>query len=62
MQQLKAFVTGGSGFIGSEVIRQLNARGIHVHALLRKTSSRRNLEGCQYTEVIGDLEIGRAHV
>ncbi len=55
MQQLKAFVTGGSGFIGSEVIRQLNARGIQVRALLRTTSSTRNLEGCQYDKVLGDL-------
>jgi nucleoside-diphosphate-sugar epimerase len=52
---LKALVTGGSGFIGSEVIRQLLAKGIAVRALLRKTSSRRNLEGLEYETATGDL-------
>ncbi|MBI2606542.1 MAG: NAD-dependent epimerase/dehydratase family protein [Deltaproteobacteria bacterium] len=55
MQEQVAFVTGGSGFIGSEVIRQLNARGVRVRALLRATSPRRNLEGAAFEEVRGDL-------
>lgn len=55
MQERVAFVTGGSGFIGSEVIRQLNARGVRVRALLRATSPRRNLDGAVFEEVRGDL-------
>ncbi len=39
-----AFVTGASGFIGSALVDALQARGLHVRALLRKTSSRTNLE------------------
>lgn len=59
MQQQIAFVTGGSGFIGSEVIRQLCASGLRVRALMRKTSPRGNLEGLvegkDYDVVVGDL-------
>jgi nucleoside-diphosphate-sugar epimerase len=52
---LTATVTGGSGFIGSEVISQLLSQGIRVRALLRKTSPRHNLQGLDYDTVIGDL-------
>lgn len=54
MQEL-ALVTGGSGFIGSEVIRALNKKGVRVRALLRKTSPRVNLQGAEFEETLGDL-------
>ena len=36
---MKAFVTGGSGFIGSYLIRQLVAQGYEVFALVRSSLS-----------------------
>jgi nucleoside-diphosphate-sugar epimerase len=53
--QATALVTGGSGFIGSEVISQLANQGVRVRALLRKTSSRENLQGLEYDVALGDL-------
>ncbi len=32
---MKVFVTGGTGFIGGEVVRQLRARGDEVVCLVR---------------------------
>ncbi|MEW6057094.1 MAG: NAD-dependent epimerase/dehydratase family protein [Bdellovibrionota bacterium] len=52
---MQALVTGGSGFIGSELIRQLNAKNIKVRALLRKTSPRGNLQGLDFETALGDL-------
>ena len=52
---MQALVTGGSGFIGSEVIQQLTQQGVAVRALLRKTSPRHNLQGLDYETVLGDL-------
>jgi len=54
---MQALVTGGSGFIGSELIRILSTRErMHVRALMRKSSLRQNLEGAQFQPVIGDLQ------
>ena len=52
---MQALVTGGSGFIGSEVINQLTNQGVRVRALLRKTSSRANLQGLEFEAALGDL-------
>ncbi len=48
-------VTGASGFVGSAVLRALAAQGARVRALLRPSSSRRNLQGiaCEVSE--GDI-------
>ena len=52
---MKAFVTGATGFIGSNVVRALLERNWTVNALVRPNSNRRNLEGLQVKLVEGDL-------
>ncbi|MCI0747642.1 MAG: NAD-dependent epimerase/dehydratase family protein, partial [Verrucomicrobia subdivision 3 bacterium] len=51
---MKCFVTGASGFIGSNLVHELAARGHHVRALLRPGSDRRALEGAAYEPATGD--------
>ena len=48
-------VTGGSGFLGSAVVRALLARGVAVRALVRPTSPRGNLADLGCEVVTGDL-------
>lgn len=52
---MKAFVTGGTGFIGGEVVRQLRGRGDDVACLARSAEKAAKLAdlGCQI--VVGDL-------
>lgn len=52
---MNCFVTGASGFVGANLVHELNARGHAVRALLREGSDRRGLEGAEYEEVAGDL-------
>lgn len=52
---MKCFVTGGSGFVGANLIHELVGRGHTVRALLRPGSDRRGLEGADFEEVPGDL-------
>jgi dihydroflavonol-4-reductase len=52
---LKCFVTGGSGFIGANLIHELNARGHEVKALLRPDSDLRGLKGATFERVCGDV-------
>src|SRR5262245_380196 len=52
---MTALVTGASGFIGHHVVRALIARGAHVRALVRSTSSRALLESLPIDIVVGDL-------
>src|SRR5690606_21924488 len=49
------FVTGASGFVGSNLVHELVERGHTVKVLLRKSSDTRGLTGAQYEFVEGDL-------
>jgi len=52
---MRAFVTGGTGFIGANVVRDLLERGVRVRALCRPSSPPGNLEGLDIEIVEGDL-------
>jgi dihydroflavonol-4-reductase len=52
---MKCFVTGASGFIGANLVHELNARGHEVRALMRPTSDLRGLKGAEYERVEGAL-------
>jgi dihydroflavonol-4-reductase len=50
-----ALVTGGTGFVGANVVRELLAAGATVRVLARLSSDRRALEGVRADIVTGDL-------
>ncbi|MBC5809944.1 MAG: NAD-dependent epimerase/dehydratase family protein [Candidatus Eremiobacteraeota bacterium] len=50
-----AFVTGGTGFVGANLIRALLAAGWSVRALARPHSDKRNLDGLPIEVVPGDV-------
>jgi len=52
---MKCFVTGASGFIGSNLVQELLARGHRVKALLRPGTQERGLLGQKFERVTGDL-------
>ena len=52
---MKVFVTGGTGFIGGEVVRQLRARGDEVVCLARSPEKAVGLSELGCTIVSGDL-------
>ena len=52
----KAFVTGGSGYVGRNLIRQLRQRGDEVCALARSTDSLNAVTQLGATAVRGDLD------
>lgn len=51
----KAFITGGTGFIGSHVVRKVLERGLEVRCLVRPNSPLKNLEGLDIEYAEGDL-------
>ena len=52
---IRAFVTGGTGFVGANVVRSLLEEGYLVRALVRPTSSLSNLKNLDIEIVTGDL-------
>ena len=52
---MRAFVTGGGGFIGGELVRQLRARGDEVVAVVRNAGNADRLTELGCTLVEGDL-------
>ena len=52
----RAFVTGGSGFVGGRLIPALRARGVEVVALARSDGSVKKVEALGATAVRGDLD------
>lgn len=52
------FVTGGTGFVGSAVVRALIARGFAVRALVRRGSATGNLAGLDCEIAEGDMMDG----
>jgi len=52
---MNCFVTGASGFIGSNLVHELVARGHRVKALLRPGTDVRGLAGAEFRRVTGDM-------
>lgn len=55
---MQFLLTGGSGFIGSNLARIVVSRGHTVRALVRRTSNRAELEKAGATFAVGDLNSG----
>jgi dihydroflavonol-4-reductase len=51
----RSLVTGGTGFVGANLVRELLADGDRVRVLARPGGDRRALEGCDVEIVEGDL-------
>jgi dihydroflavonol-4-reductase len=52
---MKAFITGGTGFIGANIVAALNQQGIAARVLRRERSSLLALEGLEYGSAVGDI-------
>ena len=52
---MKAFITGGTGFIGSNIVAELNERGIEARVLKREGSSLEALKDLKYETVTGGI-------
>lgn len=55
MKTMRAFVTGATGFIGGNLVRELLADNVQVRALVRHGSDQRNVTGLPIELVSGDL-------
>jgi dihydroflavonol-4-reductase len=52
---MKCFVTGATGFIGSNLVQELLTRGHRVKALVRPGADERGLTGLKFERVTGDI-------
>ncbi len=52
---MRAFVTGGTGFVGGAVVRRLLEAGHEVRALVRPGTDTRQLDGLDVERIPGDL-------
>lgn len=52
----RAFVTGGSGFVGRNLIATLRSRGVEVHALARSRVAMRAVQAVGAIPIPGDLD------
>jgi dihydroflavonol-4-reductase len=52
---MKALVTGATGFIGGNLVRELLDQGFDVRVLVRDTSPRTNIDGLDLEVAVGDL-------
>lgn len=50
-----AFVTGATGFLGTNIVKQLIEQGVEVHALKRQTSNTEEFDGLPVHWHIGDV-------
>src|SRR5438552_2058784 len=57
---MKCFVTGASGFIGANLVRELLARGHSVKALLRRGADMRGLAGLDLERIDGEVSDRKA--
>jgi dihydroflavonol-4-reductase len=56
----RTLITGGSGFIGSHLVRALAERGDELTLLLRRSSDASHLEGVDFERATGDVTDRRA--
>jgi dihydroflavonol-4-reductase len=52
---MKCFVTGATGFIGSNLCRELLKRGFKVKALVRENAVKKAVEGLDIEYAYGDV-------
>ena len=57
---MRAFVTGGSGHVGGNLVRELLTRGFEVDCLVR--SDVRSLENLDVNLVTGDMPVSYTHL
>src|SRR3954451_4866581 len=51
----KTLVTGGTGFVGLHVVRELARRGDDLRLLVRNESNTKPLEGIEFERAVGDV-------